>query len=462
MNKILQCLINKKSSIVLLIILVIGPLFYLSFFVYPSADDFSYAVMHKGMSFFEKQKEVYFTWSSRYFATAALSLTALNFGSIHYYGFLSVASLLLFYFGLVYLLKRTIVAQCINNWFLGALLFCAYVLFLPAICENFYWFPSVMTYFVPSALVLFLIANTLESYNYNTLKHNITATLLIFIIGGSNELLIGGIFLWLCTLVCFYYYDHRKINHNYVWLLFITTLLLGVIFFAPGNGVRSNVINSTRSISSFEVLKLSFYRLFIHYIKYAIWVFLLFVFVNTYFKIKVNFHKKITVFKLFLVANVFLFICIFITIYNLKVIHPFRVENLFYFISFTFLYFLSILIISKLELIFNRKMIILLIVSLTALFIFPSITSEFKNNLQIVYTDIFKGKAKGYRKQFLDRDAYLKKYALSKSKLPCKVFKIKNRPETLLFNDIQKDPNHFINKSIALYYGIDVIVLEED
>lgn len=462
MNKILQCLINKKSSIVLLTILVIGPLIYLSFFVYPSADDFSYAVIHKEMSFFEKQKEVYFTWSSRYFATAALSLTALNFGSIHYYGFLSVASLLLFYFGLVYLLKRIIVVQFINNWFLGAILLCIYVLFLPAVCENFYWFPSIITYFVSSALVLFLIASTLDSYNYNTLKHSITATLLIFIIGGSNELLIGGIFLWLSTLVCFYYYDHRKINYNYVWLLFITTLLLGVIFFAPGNEVRSNLISTTRSISFFEVLKLSFYRLFIHYIKYAVWVFLLFVFVNTYFKVKVNFHRKITVFKLFLAANTFLWICMFITIYNLKVIHPYRVENLFYFITFVFLYFLSILIISKLQLIFNRKRFVLLIASLNALFVFPLITNEFKNNLQIVYTDIFKGKAKGYRKQFLDRDAYLKKYALSKSKLPCKVFKIKNRPETLLFNDIQEDSNHFINKSIALYYGIDVIVLEED
>lgn len=107
-------------------------------------------------------------------------------------------------------------------------------------------------------------------------------------------------------------------------------------------------------------------------------------------------------------------------------------------------------------------MFILLIASLTVLFVLPFITDEFKNNLQIVYTDIFKGKAKEYKRQFIDRDTYLKKYALSKSDLPCKVSKIKNRPETLLFNDIQEDPNHFINKSIALYYGIDIIVLEED
>lgn len=462
MNKLLHGLKTNKSAIVLLTILIIGPLLYLSFFVYPSADDFSYAVIHKEMSFFEKQKEVYLTWSSRYFATATLSLTALNFGSIHYYGFLSIASLLLFYFGLVYLLKHTIVLQNINNWFLGTLLLCVYVLFLPAICENFYWFPSVITYFVPSALMLFLLGNTLKIYNFRSLRYAVTSTILIFIIGGSNELLIGGIFLWLGTLVCFYYYDHRRINYNYVWLLFITTLILGVIFFAPGNEVRSNLINTTRSISFFEVLKLSFYRLFIHYVKYAIWVFLLFIFINAYFKIKVNFHKQITVLKLFLVSNLFLLICIFITIYNLKVIHPFRVENLFYFISFTFLYYLSILIISKLQLIFNRKMFVLLITSSIALFVFPFITNEFKNNLQIVYTDIFKGKAKEYKKQFLERDAYLKKYALSKSELPCKISKIKNRPVTLLFNDIQEDPNHFINKSIAMYYGIVVVVLEED
>lgn len=342
MNKLLYSSKNNKNGIVLLTILVISPLLYLSFFVYPSADDFSYAVIHNEMSFFEKQKEVYFTWSSRYFATAALSLTALNFGSIHYYGVLSITSLLLFYFGLVYLLKRTVAVHYINDWLLSAFLLCIYVLFLPAICENFYWFPSVITYFVPSALMLFLLGNTLESYNYSTLKHTITSTMLIFIIGGSNELLIGGIFLWLGTLVCFYYYDYRKINYNYLWLLFITTLILSIIFFAPGNEVRSNLINTTRSVSFFELVKFSFYRLFIHYVKYAIWLFLLFVFVNTYFKIKVNFHKKINVFRLLLVANVFLLICIFITIYNLKVIHPYRVENLFYFISFTFLYFNNI------------------------------------------------------------------------------------------------------------------------
>ena len=87
MNKLLHFLTNKKSIIVLSTIFIIGPLLYLSFFVYPSADDFSYAVIHKELSFFNEQKEIYLTWSSRYFATAALSLTALNFGVIKYYGF---------------------------------------------------------------------------------------------------------------------------------------------------------------------------------------------------------------------------------------------------------------------------------------------------------------------------------------------------------------------------------------
>ena len=58
-------------------------------------------------------------------------------------------------------------------------------------------------------------------------------------------------------------------------------------------------------------------------------------------------------------------------------------------------------------------MYLLLISSCVALFVFPFFTYEFKNNLQILYTDVFK--AKDYKKQFLDRDAYLKKYALSKS-----------------------------------------------
>lgn len=461
MNTIISCLISKKRIVLFLALLIIGPLIYLSFFTYPSADDFSYAVIFKEMSFSEKQKEIYLTWSSRYFATAALSLSPLNFGSIHYYGVLSIASLLLFYFGLVYLLKRTVAVQYINYCFLSALLLCVYVLFLPAICENFYWFPSVITYFVPSALMLFLLGNTLESYNYSTLKHTITSTILIVIIGGSNELLIGGVFLWLGTLLCFYYYDYRKINYNYLWLLFITTLILGIIFFAPGNDVRSNVINAAHSMSFFEVLKLSFYRLFVHFLKYATWIFLLFIFLNTYFRSKVNFHIKINNFKLFLAMSVFLWICIFITINALKAIHPYRVENLFYFISFVFLYFLSILVISKLQITFNKNTYLFLIVSIIALFVFPLITNEFKNNLQIIYTDIFDGKAKDYKNQFLERDSFLKKYALSKSELPCKVSKIKNRPETLFLNDVKKDPKHFINESVALYYGINVIVLDD-
>lgn len=461
MNTIISCLISKKSIVLFLALLIIGPLIYLSFFTYPSADDFSYAVIFNEMSFFEKQKEIYLTWSSRYFATAALSLSPLNFGSIHYYGFLSVASLLLFYLGLVYLLKKVIANKSVNNWFLGALLLCVYILFVPAICENFYWFPSVVTYFVPSALMLFLIGNTLESYKYNNFKNVITSTILVLIISGCNELLIGGIFLGLIVLVCFYYYDHHKIHYNFIWLIFITTLLLGVVVLSPGNEVRSNVINAAHSMSFFEVLKLSFYRLFVHFLKYATWIFLLFIFLNTYFKARVNFHLKINSFKLFLAMSVFLWICIFITINALKAIHPYRVENLFYFISFIFLYFISVLLISKLQITFNKNSYILLIISTLALFVFPLITKEFKNNLQIIYTDIFEGKVKDYKKQFLERDSYLKKYALSKSELPCKVSKIKNRPETLFLNDVQKDPKHFINESVALYYGINVIVLDD-
>ncbi|MBA5794096.1 hypothetical protein H1R17_02375 [Flavobacterium sp. xlx-214] len=453
--------LNSKFAIILFIIIISAPLFYLSYFVYPSADDFSYAVMHNESSFFDKQKAFYFSWTSRYLATAVLSLTFLNFGSIHYYGVLSAVSILLFYLSIVYVVQVTSKTNS-NKWFFSALLMSVYVLFLPSICENFFWFPSVITYFVPSSLFLIFIGVTLKNNKSPSIKNRIIAVLLIFLIGGCNELLIGAILLWLFFLHYLEYLKYRKISYPYTILTLITIAIALFVVLAPGNAVRAKVIDSIRYLSFYDVVILSFKRFFIIYLKYFVWILLLFIFANSYFKVKIYLPKSVTALKVFLVMNAFLFACIFLSIYSLKAQYPVRVENLVYFIALLFLYVFSILLLKTLKKVSIKTSYLCLSIGLSALFILPFFHKTFKNNVCIMYSDIFKGKAVSYKQQFLERDAYLTSYASKNGpNSVCKVARINNPPETLLFDDIQKDKNHFINQAIAKYYNVKMIVLKE-
>ena len=454
--------LNSRFVIILFIIIVIAPLFYLSYFVYPSADDFSYAVMHNESSFFDKQKAFYFSWTSRYIATAALSVTFLNFGSVHYYGVLSAISIVLFYLSIVYVVGITTQAK-VNKWLLAALFMSIYVLFLPSICENFFWFPSVITYFVPSSLFLLFIGVTLKNIKSPSIKNIIIAVLLIFLIGGCNELLIGAILLWLFFLHYLEYIKYRKISYPYTILTFVTIAIALFVVLAPGNTVRTKVIESIRYLSFYDSLALSIKRFFIIYLKYFIWVFLIFIFVNSFFKVKMNLPKSVNALKGFLVMNFFVFTCIFISIYSLKMQYPVRVENLIYFVTLLFLYVFSILLLDISKLISRKNIYFCLCSGILALVFLPFLHKSFKNNIYVMYSDILKGKAVSYKQQFLARDTYLKNYAIKNGpNSTCKVLPIKNPPETLLFNDVQKDKNHFINQSIAKYYNLKAIVLKND
>ena len=461
MSNFLYRLRANQIFILFASLLIIVPLFLLCYYVYPSADDFSYAVMYDEMSFFEKQKEIYMTWSSRYFATFILSISFLNFGTIYYYGLYSVLGIVLFYFSLSKFLKKSFHSESFNSNYLSLLLLCVFTLFVPSICDNFYWFPSLVTYFLPSSLLLFFFANSLSSYRTNTSYTTFVLFILLVIIGGCNELLIGCAFLWLLVLILCYYYENKAIHSTFLFLICVSVLLMSFIFFAPGNEVRSEVIKSIHTISLTEVFELTVYRMSVLYVKYLVWIFLIFLFVNAYFNIKCMLKIKINLFVIFAFFNVFMLFCIFITIHSLQNVYPIRVENLFYFLSFVFLFYFANAMASKYSLSKYKRLIIIPVFGFLIVIFAPFFIKNYSNNFHLIYSDIFSGKLANYKKEYLDRDAYLKSVSNENKKKVCKIPKFNDSPKSVAFEDIQMDSNHFINQSIAKYYGVHSIAVKE-
>ena len=137
------------------IMVVLVPLFVLSFFARPAADDFMWAANYRDTGFWELQKDCYLNWQGRYFSTPLLSVLAyLSVSSSNYQWhallLIILTSWSFYYFITTFFRKVSVASPGFSKRLLVSLvLFLLYTYSLPSVSQAFYWLSGAITYQVP-------------------------------------------------------------------------------------------------------------------------------------------------------------------------------------------------------------------------------------------------------------------------------------------------------------------------
>jgi hypothetical protein len=243
----------------------VAPFFVLSFFVYPSADDYSIFNLLSQFGFWGYQKYMYLNWTGRYTGNLLETLDPLN--CLFLYRIIPVVLLIFLYFSIFTLFKVLLKKfLCVKQLILFTLVF--FTLYLnnfPSPGEGIYWFPAEVHYLLANVLTLFYAAVILYMIKQPVRKKVlswIVAVLIAFIIIGLNEISLLLVCGFTLIVLMSQTYIHHKISF---WLAFLFIIIVAFAVFvivAPGNYVRMSyfpdAMNLGQSVvnASFSLVKL--------------------------------------------------------------------------------------------------------------------------------------------------------------------------------------------------------------
>lgn len=439
---------------------ILGPLALIiicinAFFIYPSADDYSYFVKQNSYGFWEFQKWHYLNWGGRYIPNIILGSFDFDGVGLYYYRAIAVIITLSLYFSLLVFIRKIQGKE--NAFFITNLAFLAYCFSLYSLSQEFYWMPGSITY------TLSLILSLLSWYILDKTKnfgYFILSVILVVILNGTNEISMlfynGSLILFLI----FDYLKNKKFNFPVFALFIISFGCMLASILAPGNSVRTLSENNENthdlifslSRAVFRTGTFTAERLFI----LLIFGIILIKELNaSKFKIELTFIPK-WVLKTACFIFPFAILCfgIFPSYYATGRIPPERTVN-----TIAFFFLISIIVsigIYKANFNLNLKTS-----SSSALSYVPIalvlVIALYPNDLRSNIYDLFSGRSAQFEKEMTERDVYIK----NNPNQDVVVKKISVLPNTLLFKDISNDPHTFFNYYYAKFYNKKTVTVNE-
>lgn len=431
-----------KYLIYIISFLIILVLIYFSFFNNFQSDDFWYAES-KYTGVLEHAKKLYFNQGGRYFSyslNAAVPIDWYFFPKIY-----SAILMMIFIFSITININIFFKIPIILAFVKAISFFFIYVSLLLSISEHLYWYSGINVYFLPVIITSFFI----YFYKKYILENKNVYLLLIYVLGilivGSNEVLA---ILFYISLLLDSYYNRSK------WKLILNVVLslfIAINFLAPGNFIRLNFDQKTKS-TFLDFVLLRGYA----FITNSIWVFLkalflspliLFLFNDFFIQIKGDFSPK---------KSLILMIPPFFVILFLSLIFEISAranDTLLIYFAFTFSFILSYF--------FNPKkylvILCLIIVFLPKVYLFPKRDNLFMinyNNFNILNEILFTN-----LKEF-DNEVRIRRIILETSKKNVILLEpIHNKPNILYFEEMgTKEKPNYINEYLKKYYKKEIFV----
>ncbi len=471
-------LLNKNITWIILLLLLILPFFILSFYVFPSADDFSNFNLLQKFGFGGYQHYMYMNWTGRYAANFIESLSPLN--NLFMYRLIPFLLLVLLFCS-VYVLFRTFLRSFLTSSQLilfSLVFFAIYLNTFPSTGEGIYWFPAGVEYLTANILTLLFIASTFKIAKSESKQKQLffmVSLLLSFVISGLNE-----ISLLLVTIITFFIilgdvYLKRKFS---LWLsvLFICNIAFGVFeMMAPGNYMRMSAFPGAMDIlpsivSSFwALIKL----LGIHFQNppFILLSFLMIpagsVIIQEY---NIRMPFRIRPYLLLLLSLVILYCLYFPGFFSMGINPPMRVNALLSLV-FMLLWFLNLLNLSHRLVLKNTSIpqfpdvvVKILLISIVILCVSdfykePGKALYFRSNIPAAYYDLFT-KATDYKEEMQQREAVFGQ-AKAEKKNDVVLDSLKSIPQTIFFVDITADSSHWMNRNYAKYRDIKSVRLKK-
>lgn len=456
---IARCL-SSEMFLILLGVFTVIPFIIISYFNHPAADDFSYAVESLSRGFGNAQIWWYTNWSSRYFATALLSLNPLVFKSFFLFKLIPVVLIIALFLSLYYLARTLFVNAEKRLCLLFSLCFIfIYLFFMPNVAEGIYWFAGAITYQVANILTILLFISVIKLMQTKKIKFLFLSVLFVFCVIGSNELSMLIVDFILAAVFGYAFFKEKKINFSLLILLVFAFIFSLVVYFSPGNTVRGNTIPNDHQFA------FSAWQAVIQTINHLrLWLPLSIVFILIFFD---AFHKHIKAAwgsnfnvhptYVFIVLCLILFIGFFTGYWSRGVCPASRTKNaicFFYIAGFIFFAISMFFYLKKKE----KSFLMISPWVRYFLFIIILISLSHKNNISTAYADLIKGTAYRFDAEIKDRYEIIKN---SKGE-DCEVPKLKNYSATIGIADITPYPDCSRNKYQATYFGLKSIKTKEE
>ncbi len=472
--------------LLILLVLLLIPLFFLSHYAVPAADDFSFscethAAVKSGGGLFailagalSKTKEVYTSWQGSFSAVFLMTLQPSVWGFRFYRltTYIMVIPLIasLFFFCLR-MFSGIFHAEKSLSGSIAAIAAIACTQFLPSPNQAFYWFNGAVYYTFAFALMLTLIACLIGYYLYGGRGRLAVSCVLAFIIGGNNYVTaLLSVILLFCTVVFLLLF--RKQSRKPLLLPFfflLAAFLMNTL--APGNAVRQAFF--TDHPGPFEAVLLSFRYAAQHSLKWFDFRLLACVFALLPFlwKAAAEARNNVFSFPVPVFVSVFSF-CLLSSmftphVYAIGFDGPGRIQDI-YFDAFVLLLILNLFwwigwmsgkLTGKMDSLHGGIGLTTLVscwgmalvcLLCSVVFFHGSLTSV------AAVGELRTGEAKDYYAEALERQVVLEDPAVE----DCVFRPFENMPYLLFFADMTDDPASYENEDTATFYGKKSIVVK--
>ena len=422
--------------------------FYLTFYIHPSGDDYTYAFLELKSPFIKAYLDEYLLWNGRYFSNFFVLKNPLTFGfnNIYLYRFIiffiQISLFLTIYFSL---LKFSLHFTKKQRLLFSGFLFISYLLLIPALNEGFYWYTGLVTYQL--AIIFVLIYLHFYFRNSSYLRYLILIILQAMLIGFNEVSML--------YLVCFQFLHllftvkRFKIDN---YFLFITSVSFSfIVITSPGNSIRASYFEGVSHQFFYSLLMtlLQVIRFFIKLNEGLLLFFTAIMFYNLIPNIKFFIDKyrcKRNLYMIPILIFLFLFISIFPAYWTTGIMGQHRTVNFAFFVCIPLMFIWFLLLIIRFELFFQRfyQKIKFFIV-----FIFV-VSISFTRNFQGMLEDIYYLKHLTFNNENNQRYNYLNNH----KKKDVYLKRLKTHPFTISIYDLDIDPNHLANIGYQRYWKV--------
>ncbi len=444
---------KEKTNYALLIALCVSIFSYcfLSQYIFPSGDDFTYAL--KGSTttnFLQSLHAEWLHWNGRYISNVLVLINPIRPNDFFLYRLTPPLLLVGFIFTHWISIKILFSTSRIQAFFCATGLLALYLNVIPEIGEGIYWYTSAVTYFL-TLLIFPLYLLSLHKREGSKSK-NIWILILIvtqFLMTGLNEIVL----IFLILIHSFYYFNNKSTVR--LALLASQLVFASVVIFAPGNAVRSSYFSNNHDVlytlfmGGGQCLRFTLMIL----INPITWVFVFLVLQSekTVDKIRGVINFKFPLWKwiaLFLLPQ---FIACTAPIWTTGILGQHRTPNLAIYCQMLIL--ILYLVNNSQSLLAAKVASVCSEIGRNKLTIIAIVFLFFWSNGLTVTTDLLSGKAKDFKTENENREAALQSFTKLKDCI-INIPQLKNRAESIFIYDITENPKHWKNEGYSMFYGL--------
>lgn len=450
-------MITIKPKHIILLCLFLFPYLALSFFSFPSADDFAFTNLAKEKGIWDSIIHLYLSWTGRYSSALFMVLNPMLLNSLALYqicSILLISLLLLSYLKLGHFFARFYKFHGNAGLIIGTVFFVSFIAHIRSQSQGLYWYTGYVVYILPLTFVNLLIPQIHKLHRNLKLIDFLLVSLLIVFLVAFNELLL--LYINSGLLLLFLYFKKTKKFLIYTSLFIISIISSLIVIAAPGNRIRA---------AKFERLE-PFWLDMIQWPLVTLEHLVNFISFPTFFHMAFFYFlgkqsKQAKIYKLSFklsLRNSFslLFLIVFIGMLPGFIAiggqPPSRADNLifyFYLIGLTFIsYELGLADSIKIYRFFNR----IKISNLSQVFTILLLSSVFLSKTIFAYISLID--APKYLKELKQRALIAKDFAVNSPSEPVYFKPLSVYPQSIHFSEMSPNKQDWKNIAYSTYYGI--------